>query len=39
VPNPNPAAALRAMQAAHQNLFPIEYEDEFYHKAVNGLDR
>lgn len=27
------------LQAAHAALFPIDYDDAFFHKATNGLDR
>lgn len=30
---------LLVAQAAHGKLFPIDYDDGFFHKATNGLDR
>jgi hypothetical protein len=28
-----------ALQAAHADLFPIDYEDNFFIRATHGLDR
>jgi TPP-dependent trihydroxycyclohexane-1,2-dione (THcHDO) dehydratase len=33
------ALVLCLLQAAHAALFPIDYDDAFFHKATNGLDR
>lgn len=30
---------LWVLQEAHARLFPIDYDDNFYSKAVHGLDR
>lgn len=36
---PRRAAPAPSPQAAHGQLFPIDYDDGFFHKATHGLDR